>query len=506
MRRRLALASLLLALPLAGCGASGTAAPTQIAPASSLIYGEASLKPEGDQKQAVDALLRKLPQGGQGGVSALLDKAFRKSDSGLSYNKDIKPWLGDSAAFFAAGVSKNGKLSAAAALIATTDEKAAMDAVEKGAKGKARDASYQDIDYKRLERGSAAGIVQGNLVIGTERGFKVAVDASEGDKGAPIGDSEAYEKALEGAPDDRLAFLYFNGPRFADAARGTLGGNAVAPLARLLKEPYIATVDADDDALEFASTLPASLSRTFLPIFGKGSDVIESLPGDAWGALGQPELGKTLDTYIDLFAASVGGRGVIEQQVRQATGLDLKRDITGWMGDFGVFVRGTRMAALNGALVIETSDAAAAKRALDVLQRQLSRSSDARVGRLTAPGGGDGFTVRNSDTPKPVHIFERDDRVVVAYGDEAAADAVKADEPLGDASAFDAAAGTLGDGYDVSTYIDMKPIIALAESSGAASSADWREAKAYLEAIGAVIGGTKEEGGKLVSKVRVTVP
>ena len=359
MRRRLALATLLLAVPLAGCGASGTAAPTQIAPASSLIYGEAQLKPEGDQKQGVDALMRKFPGGGQGGISALFDKGFSKSKSGLSYSKDIKPWLGDTAAFFAAGVGKNGRLSAAAALIATEDEQAAMDAVEKAAKGKAGDATYQDVEYKRLERGSAAGIVQGNLVIGTERGFKVAVDATEGDKGTPIGDSEAYDKALEGAPEDRLAFMYINGPRFADATRGTLGGAAAAPLARLLKEPYVVTADADADAVEISSTLPASLSRTFLPIFGKGSDIIESMPSSSWAALGQPELGKTLDTYIDLFAASVGGRGVIEQQVQQATGLDLQRDITGWMGDFGVFVRGAEMSTVNGALVIETSDKAA---------------------------------------------------------------------------------------------------------------------------------------------------
>lgn len=507
MRRRLALATVLLAVSLAGCGASGTAEPAQIAPASSLVYGEATLKPEGDQKGAVDALMRKFPSGGQGGVAALFDQGFRKSKSGLSYNKDIKPWLGDTAAFFGAGVGKKGQLSAGAALIATTDEQAAMDAVEKAAKGKARDATYQDVEYKRLERGSAAGIVEGNLVIGTERGFKVAVDATDGDKGTPLGDSEAYTKALDGAPEDRLAFMYVNGPRFADATRGTLGGAAAAPLARLLKEPYIVTADADPDAIEISSTLPPSLSRTFLPIFGQGSDIIESLPGDAWGALGQPELGKTLDSYIDLFAASVGGRGVIEQQVRQATGLDVQRDITGWMGDFGAFVRGAKTAVLNGALVIETSDEAASQRALRVLQRQLTgNSGDARVGRLTAPGGGDGFTVTDRSAPKPFHFFVRDDRVVVAYGDEAAADAVKADEPLSDAPGFDSAAGSLGDGYEVSTYVDVKPIVALAEASGAASDADWREAKPYLEPIGAIVGGTKEEGGKLLSKVRVTVP
>ena len=83
---------------------------------------------------------------------------------------------------------------------------------------------------------------------------------------------------------------------------------------------------------------------------------------------------------------------------------------------------------------------------------------------------------------------------------------MQAKDPLGDDPDFDAAAGKLGDGYAVSTYVDIAPIVALAEVGGAASKPEWREAKAYLEALGVVIGGTKEEGGKLASKVRVTVP
>ena len=43
----------------------------------------------------------------------------------------------------------------------------------------------------------------------------------------------------------------------------------------------------------------------------------------------------------DEAAVGGGGRDAIEQQLKAATGLDLQEDVIAWMGDFGVFVRGT---------------------------------------------------------------------------------------------------------------------------------------------------------------------
>ena len=54
-------------------------------------------------------------------------------------------------------------------------------------------------------------MLDGWVVLGNEAGFKAAVDTAEG--GAQIGDDDAYKKALDGAPDQRLGFVYFNTPR-----------------------------------------------------------------------------------------------------------------------------------------------------------------------------------------------------------------------------------------------------------------------------------------------------
>jgi hypothetical protein len=195
----------------------------------------------------------------------------------------------------------------------------------------------------------------------------------------------------------------------------------------------------------------------------------------------------------------------IEQQLRAATGLDLDRDVLGWMGDFGVFVRGTSVDDVNGALVVDTTDPSASARFIDQVRTLLRRQGEARIGPLTAPGGGQGFTIRDADAPAPVHVFQRDGRVVLAYGDDAAADALDPSQKLADAPDFDAAADSLGGGYDVSFYLAVAPVLELAESAGATSDPDWREVKPYLEPLEALVGGTTGEGDSLRSAFKATV-
>ena len=348
--------------------------------------------------------------------------------------------------------------------------------------------------------------MNGYLVAGNERGLKAAIDVEKEDA-RPNEGSDAYDQALKGVPEDRLGFLYINTPRLLDKVRGTLGSGALGTFGKLFSEPYVVTADVDSDGVELTTTLPQSLSSLVIPLFGEGTDLIEGLPADSWTALAQPNLGKTLDYYVDMFAAQAGGRDQIEQGVRRATGLDLERDVIGWMGDFGVFVRGSDVSTVNGALVIETSDRAASDRALAALRRQLSKEGDIRVSRLTAPGGGDGYTLRSGDVPRPIHVFRKGDRVVLAYGTDSARDAVEAASPLADSDDFESATDALGDGYKTSTYVAMQPIVDLVESARKVTGdPEWQKAKPYLQAIGAIVSGTRRDGDRLIQKIRVTVP
>ena len=133
------------------------------------------------------------------------------------------------------------------------------------------------------------------------------------------------------------------------------------------------TADANEDGVRFESTIPKSLLAGF-PILAEGSGAAE-LPADSWIAIAQPDLGQTIEGYVDVVAETLGGRDVIEEQLRSSTGLDLEEDVLSWMGDWSLFVRGTSVDELNGAVVVETSDEEASGRFIDGIARVLRRSS-----------------------------------------------------------------------------------------------------------------------------------
>src|SRR4051812_26521197 len=83
----------------AGCGKEGASSSdaASLAPTNSLVYGEATLKPEGEQKAAIESLVSKFPGEGSAGerISGLLEKAVAESDPELSWKRDFEPWVGD---------------------------------------------------------------------------------------------------------------------------------------------------------------------------------------------------------------------------------------------------------------------------------------------------------------------------------------------------------------------------------------------------------------------------
>jgi len=499
-RLPLTITALLSAIAVAtGCANGGSSAPgaASLAPAGAVVYGEATLDPSDDQQAAIDALIEKFPGQGSAGerIRGLLEKAFSESDSGLSYAEDIEPWLGDRAGFFVSSLSA-GSDGSGALMVATDDEGQAGDAIEKAAKandGKA--TSYKGHDYHAIS-GGAAGVVDGWVVLGTEAGFKAAVDTAEG--GAPLEDDDAYAKTLADAPEARLGFVYFNTPAFVEQLRKSSSGAALGPFAGLFKDPVLATVDANEHGVRLEATLPESLSSA-LPILGESGGRAADLPADSWLAIAQPDLGKTISYFVDALGGLTGGRDMLAQQLKAATGLDLDKDVISWMGDWSLFVRGESVAELSGALVVETSDGAASARFIDAVAR-LARKSDAHV---TDRDGG--VTLSSPAVPERIHLFQRDGKVVLAYGDAAAADALDPGEKLGDSQPYKDAQEALGGDYDLSFYLGFEPILALVDSTGAGDDEGWQKVKPYLEPLGALVVGAQKDGDKLRSALGITV-
>ncbi len=506
------LLSLLASALVAGCGA-GTTQPAALAPASALFYGEVELQPEGGQKAAVDALARKFPGSGSAGqrLSRLIEDGLREESSKLTFEGDIKPWLGDRAAFFASNPGRGGASAdtPAAALVATEDDEAALAAVQKE-QGQGTEAEYQGVTYRRFGGpDEVAAVIDGYLVLANERGLKAMVDAQENDRA--LEGSDRFKKALEGQPKERLGFSYVDVRAAFDAVPSSQA-QFLAPFRRAFREPVVATATAQPDALEVTSRTPESqLSALGLAGLGsKGTDLIGKLPGDSLFATGGPELGRQLGAGVDLAASAVGGRAILEEGLRQRTGLDLQDDVLGWMGDYGIFVRGQDRSSLGGALVVESTDPAATRRAIEGFQRILraqAGGTDARVGKLGVRGADAGFTLTTSELPQPIHLFLASRRFVIAFGDEAASEAIDPTGTLEDETTFSQAKQSLGSDYTVSTYASVPAALLLAEGLGASGDSDYAKAKPYLTVLGALVGAARSAGnGQLETKFRLTVP
>ena len=111
---------------------------------------------------------------------------------------------------------------------------------------------------------------------------------------------------------------------------------------------------------------------------------------------------------------------------------------------------------------------------------------------------------RSAGVPKPLHLFQRDGRVVLAYGD-AGQDAVDPGETLGDSADFAEARDSLGSDYEISFLLQVAPILAIVDSTEAASDADWQKAKPYLEPLSALVAGSADEGDNVRSAFKLIV-
>jgi hypothetical protein len=114
-------------------------------------------------------------------------------------------------------------------------------------------------------------------------------------------------------------------------------------------------------------------------------------------------------------------------------------------------------------------------------------------------------TFRYPSIQQPLHLFQRDGKVVAAFGDSAAIDAIDPAEKLADAAPFAEAEEALGADHPVSFYVAFDRILELAEAEGAAAEQDYREAKPYLEPLGALVGGATEDGDLLRMVFALTV-
>jgi hypothetical protein len=526
-----------VAAPIAGCGSGGSSSagdagadPAAFLPASSPAYVEAQVRPEGDLKTNTEAVARKVlaTSDPSGKLIGLLDKAL--ADQGGSYEKDIAPWLGTRAGLAVTGAGAaggNGTPDLAAAIASKDDAAAeAFLAREKGTTQR----EYRGVTY-RYKSGDdlATAVVDHAVVAGTERGFRSAIDAQQGDA---LADAADFKKARATVGTNGLGFAYVDPSRAFDLALGAAGGAGSAGgagaaggaggtgaakgvqqaqmLKGLLAGSGLRTIAAKLDVAADAVRIDAAaigLKSGTAGVKGDGPGAAAAVPAGSWLSVGVGDVGGAVTRQLGQLGASGATGGMdpaaILQQLKGSLGIDVQKDFLSWMGDAAIFVRGTTVSDLNGALVVQSKDPAKSTAAIGKIRKLLS-TFGVKTGALTGVAGAEGLTVGAGSLPDAIEVAAKDDTFVIAYGHDALKDALAGGARLGDTAAFKTAAGLLG-GAKPSLFLDTPQVVTLL-ASAAGSDPSFAKAKPTLEAFGPAAAGVTAEGDVTRVKIAVAVP
>lgn len=507
-RSRVLIALLVLALAAGGTYAAvrllGPAHDdaVELVPANALFYANVFLEPSTRQKLALEDLIAHFeriatPDRAGDALAELLDRLL--AGSGLTFEDDVEPWLGPQVAVF---LTSSGPDADGALLVSSTDDRAAAAALQRSAsaQGRPSERSYDGTGYL-VTGGTAAAVIDGFAVIGSEPGLRALVDVAAG-RAEPLARAAAYRRATAGTERDRLALLYLDLRRAARAAGGRLARHLFGG------EPAFAVVVfARPEGLVFETSLPAAAATSPLSVgWASAPGLTAELPASAWLAGGGDGLGARLLTMLEL--AAEAGPGVdletFAAQLRAAYGFDLRADLLDWMGDFGLFVTGAGPAELRAGLVVEARAPAAARAGLLELEALLAAAG--LPVEPEPPGGGRGFAVAVPGLPEPLVVLAGGGRVVVALGRAAAGQALGPPAEIGDGELYRRAARALGEGFAPSLLIDAAALEAFAESAGAPDDPAYAsEVRPWLESLAFIAAGSRSRGDVLVSRVMIGV-
>ncbi len=459
---------------LAGCGGGGDSSstdPASVAPAETPVFIEAKIQPTGELKTNLEAIASRVAGVGDlgGTIVSYLEQSAISSDEPVDFEKEVQPWLGESAGVFLSEFDGND-FEGSGFAIEVTDTGEAQDFIDERSESeepKAKDESYEGIDYKLdAEDGQAVGVVGNFVLVGDDRAaFEAAVDASQGDS---LADSQTYQDTASSSPEGSLADVYVDIGGLIKAA-----GSEVDPSAMELFEASGVDVEnasallslvpgSDNVEVDIAGRLGSA--QDSVPTEGAAA-LLGSMPANAVAAIGVGDLGKNLGEAIDTLDEQGLPGEIPPHQLKETmkkAGIDLEK-ITANLGDAAVFVEGRTRATLGGALVIETKDATEARNTVSNVGTLLRAN---RTPGVTAVGGrASGFSVRSPDLgAKPLVVAAEGERIAIGYGLPATLAGLDSGSgpTLAKTKAYNEALNSLG-GTPISGFAAGAPALRLAE-------------------------------------------
>jgi hypothetical protein len=512
----LILLAALAAIVVAGCGGGssggGGGEPASLAPEKTPVYLEASLAPGAKASDELDALAQNvlgIENVGEYITEKIEGSVVVSEGEKFNFEEEVEPWLGEKVGLFLKEYDGNEFTDGGIALETSNSgeaeeffEKHVEESDEEPEEGEFEGDKY----WVNAEDESVIGVIGDYLVYGeTKAVFEEMVKTSE--EGDGLGESSKFKEATEAAAtDDGIGSVYVDIGGLIEAAKGQIPAESEAVFGMVGIEPRhataVATVVPHSEAMEIDFSTDLTKANATI---GDASKLLESLPATAVLGFASAEFGKSFGEGIDTLNET-GIPGQIEPgeltAALGAVGINLDK-IAASLGDVGGFVEGSSPGSLGGAIEIETNDATEAKNTVSNIGLLLRAAGTKGV---TATGGElAGFSVHAAGLgPEPLIVGAAGEKIVIAYGQNAAAQALRSNaKTLGSTADFEAAKGALGS-TPISAFVDGGPALKLVDALLPADKrAKFAEAKPYLRKITYAAIGSEGKGTTTTAKMIV---
>jgi Protein of unknown function (DUF3352) len=486
--------------------------PATVAPANSLLFVEAVLRPAGELKANVQALAKRVAGVDDLGelIASELESSAEESGEELDFGEEIAPWLGERGGVFFRDFDGEDFHHYGIA-IQTTDAEASQDFINSRRDGDAEEGSYKGSEYAvESDEGTTVGMVGDFVGIAEDEAtFKAMVDADSA--GKALTDDERFTETFEAASAGSFADVYVDVGALIDRS-----GEAIDPEAKQFLdaagiEPAEATAVAS--LIPETNQIEVEISSDLAGENPPREDTtrsIEKLPYNSTAALVVTEFGDRIGEALDqIDADGIPGEvppGTFKSTLKQA-GVDVD-EIAGSISDLGVYAEGYNKGTFEAAAVMQASSPRAAQNSVSSVGMFLRATGMSGVTAVS--GKFSGFSIRDPEElgPRPLFIAARDKRIAVAYGYNAVAKVLGAIEeaPLSTSPTFKEAVKAFGD-TPISGFVHGPSSVSLASSlvAGTDDEADFEEAKPYLEKIGWLAIGSTSSGDLATARVIVGV-
>jgi hypothetical protein len=499
---------------LAGCGGgdgSSSTDPASVAPPDTQVFVEAKIQPSGELKANLEEIANRVAGVDDlgGTIVSYIEKMALYSDEPVDFEKEIQPWLGESAGVFLTDYNGDD-FEPGGFVFEVTDTGEAQEFIDKQIESeneKVTDESYEGVDYKL---GSAdedgVGIVGNFLVFGdSQAAFKAAVDASQGDS---LAEAETYGDVAPSSPEGSLANVYVDIGGLIEAA-----GSDVDPSAMKLfeasgldieKSSALISLVPGADNVEIDIAARAGGAEDSVPTEDAAA-LLGSMPASAIAAIGIGDLGANLGEAIDTIDEQGIPGEIPPNQLKETmkkAGIDIEK-ITANLGDAAVFVEGRTRATLGGALVIEAKNATEAQNTVSNVGTLLRANGTPGV---TAVGGkASGFSVRSPDLgSKPLVVAAEGERIAIGYGLPATLAGLDSESgpTLSKTKAYNEALDSLGS-TPITGFVAGAPALRLAEGllTDADEKEELEEAAPYLSKVPFLAIGSETKGDVVQAKL-----